>query len=126
MGDSGVCPEKINLPYLPVDTRNELIEKLSKISDLKLTSSIPDNLEINAHNATKGIALEKLCEHLGIDKEECMAIGDNGNDADMLKFAGVSVAMGNSSQEAFDSAKYRTLSCENDGLAEAIYKFILD
>ena len=54
-----------------------------------------------------------------------MAIGDNGNDADMLKFAGVSVAMGNSSQEAFDSAKYRTSTCEDDGLAEAIYKFIL-
>lgn len=123
--ESGVTPEKINLPYLPVKLRNEISEKLKKLSGIKLTSSIPDNIEINASDATKGNALKALCSHLCLSSEECMAIGDNGNDIDMLKFAAYSVAVANASQEAASAAKFTTDTCENFGLAKAIERFIL-
>lgn len=119
-----IRPEKINLPYLTPQVRTQLWEKLSAIEGLKLTSSISDNLEINCTSATKGQALKALCKYLGITTDMCMTIGDNGNDADMLSAAKYSVAMGNSSQEAFDSAKYTTDSCDDMGFAKAIYRFI--
>lgn len=119
------CPEKINLPYLPEKVRSELHERLRKIPDLKITSSISDNLEINSTAATKGQALEALCQFLGISREDCMALGDNGNDVDMLSFAGVSVAMGNASEEAKKASRFITGNCDSDGLAEAIEKFVL-
>lgn len=122
--DPHICPEKINLPYLPSGVRSELFGKLKEIPGLKLTSSIPDNLEINSELATKGQALAALASILEISPENCMAIGDNGNDLDMLRFAGISVAMENASQEAKQASKYLTGSCEQDGLAEAIYRFL--
>ncbi|MEG1427914.1 MAG: HAD family hydrolase [Oscillospiraceae bacterium] len=118
-------PEKINLPYLPAEIRDKLRARLERVEGIKLTSSIADNLEINDSTATKGLALCALCAHLEISPQSCMAIGDNGNDEDMLRYAGVSVAMANSSDEAFRAAKYRTLSCENSGLALAIEKYAL-
>lgn len=121
----GITPEKINMPYLPEGVRARLIEEIGRLEGLHLTSSIPDNLEVNGAAGTKGQALEWLCGHLGVSREECMAIGDNGNDADMLRYAGISVAMGNSSAEAFEAAKYTTASCEQDGFADAVERFIL-
>lgn len=119
-------PEKINLPYIPAELRAEIWERLSKLPDLILTSSIPDNIEINCKAANKGSALKALAEHLGLESKNCFAIGDNGNDSAMLEYAGVSVAMGNSSPEAFAAAKFTTDTCDNCGLAKAIRKFILE
>lgn len=118
-------PEKINLPYLPTEIRNEVRSRLNEIEGLELTSSIADNLEINDAMATKGYALEALCKLLNISSNECMAIGDSGNDISMLKFAKYSVAMGNSTQEVFNAATYRTATCEENGMAVAIKKFAL-
>lgn len=125
LADPAVRPEKINLPYLPEKIRSELALRLGALPGLKLTSSIPDNLEVNSAGATKGQALRALCDSLGLRREECMAIGDNGNDEDMLRWAGISVAMGNASQEAMEAAAYATGTCEEDGLAEAVRRFLL-
>ncbi len=124
--DRNMLADKINLPYLPPEIRGEVKSRLEKIKGLKLTSSVDDNIEINDENATKGAALKALSEKLGISLSECMAIGDNGNDVDMLKTAGVSVAMGNSSKEALEAAKFVTGNCNDFGFRDAIYKYILD
>lgn len=120
-----VTPEKINLPYLPAEIRTEVRNRLSQIPGIALCSSIPDNLEVNDSAATKGHALRALANLLGLPLENCMAIGDNGNDVELLKAAGVSVAMGNSSPEAFAAAQFTTETCEQDGLALAIERFAL-
>lgn len=121
-----VCPEKINLPYLPtVEMQQEIWEKLEQLGGLGLTSSAPDNIEINAVTSHKGAALAALCEKLGIAPEEVMAIGDNGNDVTMLEFAGCSVAMADGSPEALAAAKYHTGAHTESGLAQAIEKFVL-
>ncbi|MDO4459435.1 MAG: HAD family hydrolase [Clostridia bacterium] len=114
--------DKINLPYLPDVIRQEVKDRINAIEGLKLTSSISDNLEINDAGATKGQALKHLCDYLGIDKEDCMAIGDNGNDADMLEYAGLSYAMANASDEAMRAAKFKTGYCEEFGFRDAILK----
>ena len=54
-----------------------------------------------------------------------MAIGDNINDIEMIKNAGVGVAIGGSYKEVKDVAVYVTKNdVKNGGFAEAVYKFI--
>ena len=55
-----------------------------------------------------------------------MALGDANNDIEMLQFSGLSVAMGNASQHVKDLADYVTDSNEENGVATAIDKFILE
>ena len=74
-------------------------------------------------NKAKGI--EKVLELTGIKKENTIAIGDSNNDYDMLKFAGIGVAMANSQQRILDMADYITVSAKESGVARAIEKFLL-
>ena len=54
-----------------------------------------------------------------------MAIGDSNNDLEMLKAAGKSIAMGNAIPEVKEACDYVTGTCEEDGFAEAIYRYAL-
>ncbi len=123
--ETGLCPEKINLPYLKGGLREELWERLEGLGGLRLTSSIPDNIEVNAENAHKGAAVLALAAQLGVSREEILTIGDNGNDVTMLKAAGCSVAVEDASPEALAAAKYITAAHDRDGLAKAIERHIL-
>ena len=60
-----------------------------------------------------------------IKKENTIAIGDSSNDLEMLDFAGISVAMGNSQEHILQMADYVTDTAENSGVAKAIEKFLL-
>lgn len=124
--ETGLCPEKINLPYVaPEEAHQKLWEELEALGGLRLTSSIPDNIEINAGDAEKGSALLALARLLGFSREQVMAVGDNGNDVTMLQAAGVSVAVGDGSPEALAAARYVTGPHDQDGLAQAVERFLL-
>ncbi|MBF2565201.1 HAD family phosphatase [Listeria welshimeri] len=99
-------------------------KKLEKESDLSVTSSFSDNIEITHREAQKGISLQYYVEKLGVTLDETFAIGDNMNDISMLKMAGYSVAMGNAEEEVKDLAKHVTLSNDEHGVASAIYKML--
>lgn len=122
--ETGLRPEKINLPYLSGSVRNELWERLTALGGLKLTSSIPDNIEINAGDADKGAAVLALAELLGLGREQVMAIGDNGNDVTMLEAAGCSVAVADGAPDALAAAKYRTAAHDQNGVAQAVRRFL--
>jgi Cof subfamily protein (haloacid dehalogenase superfamily) len=64
-------------------------------------------LDLLPMGVSKGRALERLASHLGIDRQETMAIGDNWNDVDMLEWAGQGVMMGNAAGELRAMAKTR-------------------
>lgn len=117
--------EKINLPYVPPEHQEKLWSKLSRLESISLTSSVPDNMEINDAKANKGVALQKLCEYLHIPAGDVMAMGDNGNDIEMLKFAGTSVAPANATRAAKAAATTTTAACDEDGVALAIEKYAL-
>lgn len=124
--ETGLCPEKVNLPFLPPPVREELWERLGKLEGLRLTSSISDNMEINSQQAHKGGALLELAQRLGLRREELMAIGDNGNDVTMLEAAGCSAAVADGSPQALAAAGYVSRAHDQDGAAQAIRRFILD
>jgi Cof subfamily protein (haloacid dehalogenase superfamily) len=64
-------------------------------------------LDILPLGVSKGWALERLANRLGVDRKATMAIGDNWNDVDMLEWAGQSVMMGNAAVELRTMAKMR-------------------
>lgn len=90
-----------------------------------LTKSKPHFLEITDCSVNKGVALAALAEHLGIIQEDVMAIGDSFNDLEMLLYAGTGVAMGNARPEIKEQANIVTVSNEEDGVAEAIERYVL-
>jgi Cof subfamily protein (haloacid dehalogenase superfamily) len=62
-------------------------------------------LDLLPPGVSKGWALERLATRLGIDRKETMAIGDNWNDVEMLRWAGQAVLMGNATHELKNLAK---------------------
>lgn len=81
--------------------------------------------EITDIEATKGNALCFLAEYYGISPEEVMASGDQDNDYEMIKAAGIGVAMGNASKKLKEAADYICPCIDEDGLAEAIERFVI-
>jgi Cof subfamily protein (haloacid dehalogenase superfamily) len=68
--------------------------------DLSIVDLLPPGV-------SKGWALERLANRLGVGRKETMAIGDNWNDVDMLEWAGQGVMMGNAAVELRTMAKMR-------------------
>ena len=91
-----------------------------------ITKSKPCFLEITDGSVNKGVALAALAERFGIHQSEVMAIGDSFNDLEMIKYAGVGVAMGNAHPEIQDQADLITASNQEDGVAEAIERYVLE
>ena len=104
----------------------DIIPKIDKLGDFTVTSSDSTNIEINAANAQKGIALLDYAQTRGIKREEIAAIGDNLNDESMISKAGVGVAMGNAIPAIKKLAQIETLSNNENGVAAILNKFIAD
>ncbi|WP_124068359.1 Cof-type HAD-IIB family hydrolase [Clostridium sp. E02] len=116
--------EKINLFFGDMQLRQKLRTILEKRSDILVTSSIPNNLEINDPEATKGDALLRLASHMGIEADQTMSVGDGENDLSMILKAGVGVAMKNGIEEIKEIANYVTGTNEEDGVASAINNLV--
>lgn len=83
-------------------------------------------LEFTPTGATKGKAMAYLCNYLGIDMKDTIAIGDSYNDINMIEAAGVGVAMQNADDEVKAHADYVTKHSNlEDGVAEVINRYIL-
>ena len=74
---------------------------------------------------SKGATLAEWAGVRGVTREDILAIGDNHNDLEMLSFAGVPVVMGNSVPELKERGWHVTRSNDEDGVAAAIERFVL-
>jgi len=74
---------------------------------------------------SKGRALEYWSRRRGVPREEVMAIGDNFNDVEMLRFAGLPVMMGNADEALRRLGWRQTRDCDSGGVAHAIAEFVL-
>ena len=86
---------------------------------------MPFNIEVNAQNATKGQALRALCDALGLDIRQTMAFGDDTNDLDLLRMAGLGVAMENANPAVKAAADVITGTNNAAGFAAAVERFVL-
>ena len=74
---------------------------------------------VNRDNS-KASGIETILRHFGIDRSECIAFGDGGNDVEMLEYCGIGVAMGNADAEVQRHADYVTTSVDEEGILHAL------
>lgn len=94
---------------------------------LIMVFSNPMLLEFENPKATKGMAVDYMCDHFNIPVKNSVAAGDEENDITMIKAAGVGVAMKNATEKVRAIADYVTQNDnDHDGIKEIIDKFILN
>ena len=89
-----------------------------------LTNSAPINIEVNPRGVSKASGLKMICEIMGINRSQVIAIGDGMNDMEAIQWAGLGIAMGNAPYEVQRAADFVTDTCENEGVAKAIEKVL--
>jgi Cof subfamily protein (haloacid dehalogenase superfamily) len=87
--------------------------------------SQPHYLDVTNPTANKGVVIERLSRYIRIPIDRIAAIGDQPNDVLMFERAGLSIAMGNASDEVQRSATFVTTSFADEGFANAIEQIIL-
>ena len=66
--------------------------------------------------------MDRVCQHLGLRPETCVAIGDGANDLEMIAKAGLGIAMGNADSEIQQIADLVAPPHYEDGVAIALAK----
>ena len=94
-------------------------------SRLNIFRSVPYYLEFSPKSISKGTALRRVADYVGIAQSEILAIGDGHNDIAMFEAAGLSVAMANAGEDVKRHATAITAHCDEDGVARAIERFVL-
>lgn len=113
--------------------------KVSKVSFMRLLTEEEQNLlkkrfhsvyvhekyaEIPPEAHNKATAIARVCEYYGTNVAHSIAMGDSGNDDEMVKFAGIGVAMGNATENIKKVADFITLNCEDGGVGYALEKLV--
>ncbi len=108
------------------DTKlQKLREDIMSTGVVSASQSMKGNLEVMNRDVSKGNAVKTLAAMYGISREEVIAIGDNENDMSMIEYAGLGIAMGNAEECLKNAADHITCDYQEDGVAEAIERFIL-
>ncbi len=94
-------------------------------NQLTLVSSAKNALDIMAKSISKGTGLNFLAKKLGMDLAQTAVFGDNFNDISMLQLVGCPIAVGNAEAKVKAVAKYVTGSNDEDGVAQALRKYVL-
>ncbi len=87
--------------------------------------SQPYYLDITHLDANKGAVADFLSKRLGVPQEAIATIGDQPNDVSMFEKSGLSIAMGNASDEVKAQATVSTASYNDEGFAKAMERFVL-
>ncbi len=125
--EKGEDVQKLQAYYADTAERDRELARLPGVfPELLFSTSVENNIEVNYRTAGKGNGLAALCRHLGIDLSDTVAFGDSSNDTDMLIAAGCGIAMANALPQVRKIADAVTLSNDECGVAEAIYKMILN
>lgn len=104
-------------------------EKLKAAALLKglpffVSESVPNDIEVMPLGVDKGTGLSALAKYLNLTPAEVMAVGDGENDLAMLRYAGLSVAMGNACDAVKETARVVTERNDEDGLAKAVERVL--
>lgn len=120
-------PEPMKI--LIIGARSDLLRVMARIQALPMpinaVFSEETYLEVLPQGSSKGAALEFVARHLQVPLTGAIAVGDNLNDLEMIRAAGLGVAMGNAPAELKAHAGYVTATNDDEGLAEVIERFVL-
>lgn len=103
--------------------RDNAIRILEQYPDISYLSGGYGNLEFTGTGISKARGLSLLCSYLNIPMEHTIACGDSENDLDIMKAAGLGVAMANAPEEIRSQADDVTLSNDQHGVAAMLEKW---
>lgn len=107
-------------PYIPPERDAEFIAHAPGCKAVRWNDIFADVIPADGG---KPEGVKRMLDHFGLTAAECMAFGDGGNDIEMLRFAGVGVAMGNAAPPVKAAADYVTDDIDADGLEKALMHF---
>lgn len=107
------------VPYLQ-EHYQEMMEPFKDTLSCMFTA--PFYFEFTAKGIDKAKALESVLLPMGYTREEMIAFGDGQNDASMIQYAGLGIAMGNAVASLKEVADEVTASNEEDGIAVSLYQ----
>ncbi len=116
--------EKINLYASTPAIQKYYSEKLIPC-DLTIASAEGNSVELTAAGVSKASGLKMLCSSLHIPLSEVIAVGDSGNDIEMLQAAGLALAMENATDAVKAVSDVIVPDCDHDGCAFAIENYLL-
>lgn len=103
----------------------EAAMKADFAGEMEIYRSAPHYLELVPLGIDKGCTLQRLLGHLSLTPADLIACGDQDNDISMIRLAGCGVAMGNAAANVKAAADYIAPSCDEDGVAHVIERWIL-
>jgi len=108
------------------DETEPLIAELGALFSgrMRFVRSYPRFAEGIPLDVSKGHALARLADHLGLPLGETIGIGDNDNDLELVEWAGLGVAMGNASPAVKAAADYIAPPVDEEGVIEVIERFV--
>lgn len=104
--------------------RKALYDCLKEIPGTSVTVSWLNSFDICADQVSKSSAIDRYAREKGIEPSEIICFGDNYNDVDMIRYAGLGIAPENAVSAIKEAADYVTCSNNEDGVAKAIEKFV--
>ena len=117
--------DKLQGLFAKAEERNEALERIRQIPGTAVTSVLEKNIEVNAKDVNKGKAVRLLARMLEIPLAEVLVFGDAANDIQMVREAGIGVAVANAVHEVKEAADYVTGSNDEEGAAKFIEKYVL-
>jgi Cof subfamily protein (haloacid dehalogenase superfamily) len=100
--------------------RSRLVDAVEHVQGISPTVSGSRYIEVRPIGSSKAVGLEALLGHLRIPPHRVMAIGDNDNDVELLQAVGLSVCVGNASDRAQSSSRFKTTYSSSSGVIEAL------
>ncbi|MFC3773005.1 Cof-type HAD-IIB family hydrolase [Paenibacillus sp. GCM10012303] len=115
---------KFGIHHQEIDVIEPLREEVRSWGHLEVTRSADTNMEISVRGVSKASGVKKVCGLLGITMDQVMAVGDQHNDMELIRAAGLGIAMGNADEALKRAADGVTDTNERNGVAKAIQKYI--
>jgi len=117
--------EKLNLYGIPPEKQEILHRQLEDTGFVWHTDPVGEKLQCFPKNADKIFAIRTLLDRLNLTLDQVMSLGDGILDSEIICQSGIGVAMGNAPDWLKAQADYVTASFDEDGVAEAIERFVL-
>lgn len=115
--------DKVHIFFLDKATRDAAWDAARGL-DAYICCADEVDLEIMAAGVDKGTGLRRLAEHLGLRRDEILAVGDSGNDLAMLEYAGLHAVMANGDADLIAGADIVADTNENDGVAQLLDELV--
>lgn len=103
----------------------DLDKAIQAYPDFHYSVSNPYGVDVTDKKGLKDIGIKAVVDKLGINAEDCIAVGDGYNDISMIEYVGLGIAMGNAYPKVKTHADYVTDDIDNDGLFKAFKHFKL-